>query len=220
MIKPRTNSFVWELLTDPAIFLYLDPRVTKPQFSNTVAHELHHIGLASVEARADSIRAVLPDSARPAAMWMGAFGEGFAMLAAAGGPDVHPHAVSVAADRARWDGDLANFNRDLRTLDQFFRDIISRRLATADTIQAVASTFYGIQGPWYTVGRKMAVMIEKRFGRPELIRCMTDPGRLLQRYNVAAADYNRTHSDRLEQWSPQLMGALGATAPVGSPPSP
>lgn len=214
VIKPRTNSFVWDVLTDPAIFLYLDPLISEPKFANTVAHELHHIGLASVETRADSIRATLPDSVRPAAEWVGAFGEGFAMLAAAGGPDVHPHAVSTTADRARWDHDMASFNRDLRTLDGFFRDILSRRLATADTIQAVASTFYGIQGPWYTVGWKMAVMIEKRFGRPELIRCMTDPGRLLRRYDAAAAGYNRTHPDSLGRWSPQLLRAL---SPSSSP---
>jgi hypothetical protein len=209
VIKPRSNSFVWDTQTDPAIFLYLDPAVTQPQFANTVAHELHHIGLSSLRSRSDSILATLPDSVRTAAEWMGAFGEGFAMLAAAGGPDVHPHAVSPAADRARWDSDMAHFNQDLRVLEGFFWDIITRRLATPDTVRAVAATFYGIQGPWYTVGWKMAVMIEGRVGRPELIRAMTDPHRLLQRYNAAAADYNRTHADTLARWSPELVAALG-----------
>jgi len=209
VIKPRSNSFVWEVGTNPAIFLYLDPKITAPKFANTVAHELHHIGYASVWSRTDSILGALPDSVRPAAEWMGAFGEGFAMLAAAGGPDVHPHAESPAAERARWDNDMANFNRDLRALEGFFVDVIARHLATPDTIQAVASTFYGIQGPWYTVGWKMAVIIEQRFGRPELIRCMIDPKRLLNRYAVAAADYNRTHSDTLALWSPPLLAAMG-----------
>src|SRR5262245_50417784 len=54
MIKPRGNSFVWDVQTDPAIFLYLDPAVTQAQFGNTVAHELHHIGLSSVGWKADS----------------------------------------------------------------------------------------------------------------------------------------------------------------------
>jgi len=40
VIKPKTNSFVFELETDPAIFLYLDPELTPAQFENTVAHEL------------------------------------------------------------------------------------------------------------------------------------------------------------------------------------
>jgi hypothetical protein len=48
--------------------------------------------------------------------WIGGFGEGFAMLAAAGGPDVHPHAVSASDERARWDKDVANFNDDLKNV--------------------------------------------------------------------------------------------------------
>jgi putative zinc-dependent peptidase DUF5700 len=208
VIKPRTNSFVWDTQTDPAIFLYLDPAVTRPKFENTVAHELHHIGLSSVNAHSDSILAALPDSVRAAAEWIGAFGEGFAMLAAAGGPHVHPHAVSPAADRARWDRDMTHFNRDLGVLQQFFWDVITRRLATPDTVSAVASTFYGEQGPWYTVGWKMAVLIEERFGRAELIRCMTDPARLFQRYNTAAAVRNRSRAATLAQWSPELVAAL------------
>jgi hypothetical protein len=208
MIKPRTNSFVWDVQTDPAIFLYLDPAVTQAQFANTVAHELHHIGLSSVAERADSAIAGLSSKAGMVAQWIGAFGEGFAMLAAAGGPEVHPHAVSADSDRTRWDHDVAQFNRDLGTLDQFFASILDGRLATADTIQTIAFTFYGVQGPWYTVGWKMAVTIERRFGRPELIRCMTDPYRLLERYNAAAADYNRTHPDTLATWSDPLLKAL------------
>jgi len=29
VIKPRSNSFVYELATNPAVFLYLDPGITK-----------------------------------------------------------------------------------------------------------------------------------------------------------------------------------------------
>lgn len=208
MIKPRSNSFVWDLQSDPAIFLYLDPAVTQAKFANTVAHELHHIGLSSVAGRVDSTITGLSSEAGIVAQWIGAFGEGFAMLAAAGGPDVHPHAVSADSDRVRWDHDVAQFNRDLGTLNQFFASILDGRLATADTVQTIAFTFYGVQGPWYTVGWKMAVTIERRFGRPELIRCMTDPHRLLERYNAAAADYNRTHPDTLATWSDPLLKAL------------
>ncbi|HEX9164413.1 MAG TPA: DUF5700 domain-containing putative Zn-dependent protease [Gemmatimonadales bacterium] len=213
VIKPQTNSFVWEVQTDPAIFLYLDPAVSPAQFENTVAHELHHIGFASVRARRDAALAALAPAARAAAGWMGAFGEGFAMLAAAGGPGVHPHADSPAEDRARWDRDVARFNQDLGTLEAFFGDILAGRLATPDTIQAVAANFYGIQGPWYTVGWKMAAVIEERFGRDELIRCMTDPRRLLRRYNDAAAPYDRAGRDSLALWSPGLLDALGVAEP-------
>src|SRR5262245_54192503 len=47
VIKPQTNSFVFEVKTDPAIFLYLDPAVSREKFENTLAHELHHIGYNS-----------------------------------------------------------------------------------------------------------------------------------------------------------------------------
>src|ERR1044071_9973256 len=48
VIKPRQNSFVFDVATDPAIFLYLDPTVNKQKFENTLAHELHHIDRTSV----------------------------------------------------------------------------------------------------------------------------------------------------------------------------
>jgi len=208
VIKPRTNSFVFEVQTNPAIFLYLDPALTGPQFENTVAHELHHIGFASVQSRADSIRAAMPDSVQRAVEWMGAFGEGFAMLAAAGGPEVHPHAVSSLEDRARWERDVARFNEDVRALERFFLDVIAKRLATDATVNAVGFSFFGEQGPWYTVGWKMAVTIERRYGRSVLIQCMEDPRLLLDKYNEAAADHNRMHRDTLARWSPVLLRVI------------
>jgi len=114
VIKPKTNSFVWDLNSDPAIFLYLDPEVSAPKLANTVAHELHHIGYgtacpgAAVEAGIEK----LDPNLRRVLRWQGAFGEGIAMLAAAGGPDVHPHATSSEADRARWDRDMARVRED------------------------------------------------------------------------------------------------------------
>src|SRR5262249_5702213 len=203
MIKPRANSFVVETETDPAIFLYLDPAVTPQQFENTVAHELHHIGFASVkriEPPADT-----PAAVRDALAWMSAFGEGFAMLAAAGGPDVHPHANSKPEDRARWDRDMANFNQDLRTLEEFFLRVISGGFSSKEEEQKAAYSFFGTQGPWYTVGYKMAVIIERRQGRATLIDAMRDPRKLLQVYNRAASDHNRTSQDNLMLWSPELL---------------
>lgn len=207
MIKPKPNSFVWDLARDPAIFLYLDPALSAPEFENTVAHELHHIGLASVSARADSLAARLPERARLAAGWMRAFGEGFAMLAAAGGTEVHPHIASPDSTRARWDSTMGHFNRDLDTLAAFFGKILSGELHP-DSVRAVASTFYGIQGPWYTVGWKMAVTIEERFGHAELVRCITDPRRLLMRYNAAAAERNWSRGEALALWPRELIAAL------------
>jgi hypothetical protein len=163
VIKPRDNSFIFETDTDPAIFLYLDPTVSRDKFENTLAHELHHIGYALSCPKKEVEEAIekLPENKKRLITWISAFGEGFAMLAAAGGPDVHPHAVSNADERARWDKDVANFNDDLKKVEKFFLDILENRLTSQDEIRKVGFSFFGIQGPWYTVGWKMSVLIEK-----------------------------------------------------------
>jgi hypothetical protein len=208
VIKPQTNSFVFELLTDPSVFLYVDPTLDAAQFENTVAHELHHIGLASVVAEATAALEELPPRERIAAERMGSFGEGIAMLAAAGGPDTHPHAHSSVETRARWDADMTNFGRDLQSLERFFLDIIDGRLADEAQIVQEASEFFGVQGPWYTVGWKMAALIEQRYGREALIECMLDPRRLLATYNRAVGDARQR--GRLPRWSDRLIEAVRA----------
>jgi len=210
VIKPKTNSFVFDTQSDPAIFLYLDPDESGAKFENTVAHELHHIGYSSISSFAEAKQKDVPPNAKLAVGWMGAFGEGFAMLAAAGGPDVDPHAASSAKEHARWDHDLANFNEDLGSLQQFFLDIINQKLVGDDKIGEKASTFFGdAQGAWYTVGYKMAVIVEKRFGRKTLIDCMLDPRELLARYNQAAKEINERGQAKLSLWSPELMQKIG-----------
>lgn len=211
VIKPGINSFVFETQTDPTIFLYLDPAESAAKFENTVAHELHHIGFASVASLSENRLKDLPPNVRPAVDWMGAFGEGFAMLAAAGGPDIHPHAVSSHEERARWDRDMANFNQNLATLQQFFGDIVNQKLKTKDEIDKKAYSFFGVQGPWYTVGYKMAVIVEKRYGRATLIDCMIDPRELLARYNSAAGELNHNQTKQLVLWSPELLAKIGAS---------
>jgi hypothetical protein len=203
VIKPGRNSFVFETQSNPAIFLYLDPEESAAKFENTVAHELHHIGYASIESLAEAQQKDVPPNAKPAVEWMGAFGEGFAMLAAAGGTDADPHAASSPKEHARWDHDLANFNQDLASLQQFFLDIIDQKLVGKDKIDEKAYSFFGdAQGAWYTVGYKMAVMVEKRFGRQVLIECMLDPRQLLARYNRAAAEHS---GEKFPLWEPELL---------------
>lgn len=209
VIKPRDNSFVFEVNEDPAIFLYVDPAKTREQFENTLAHELHHIGYGSscpAKSTAEEIKK-LPVNVQIALKLVGAFGEGFAMLAAAGGPDVHPHAVSAADERARWDQDVANFDNDLKKVEQFFLEILGGKL-TEDQIQKTAFSFFGIQGPWYTVGWKMSVVVEKTFGRARLIECFCDQRKLLPTYNAAAAEYNRKAARPLTLWSKSLVAQL------------
>lgn len=214
MIKPQPNSFVFEVSTDPAIFLYLDPEVTPAKFANTVAHELHHIGYSSVKLAKSGLEGLSPD-ARTAVEWMGAFGEGFAMLAAAGSPDVHPHAVSPKEERARWDRDMANFDKDLKSLETFFLDVIDGRLKTEAEINERGFSFFGTQGPWYTVGYRMAVLVEKREGRAKLIACMSDPRRLLATYNRVAAELNAKGKSLPALWSDGLLTRIGAAVVSG-----
>lgn len=179
-IKPKQNSFVFEVDRDPAIFLALDPEVSAARFENTVAHELHHVGFA----------AACPDvtGESPAALarrWSGALGEGLAMLAAAGGPDVHPHASSPAADRERWDRDFARVATDLPAVDDFLSRVADGSL-TGDAATERARSYYGEQGPWYTVGYHLGVTIERRLGRAALVGAICDRAALLAAYNRAA----------------------------------
>lgn len=208
VIKPRGNSFVFDVERDPAIFLYLDPAVDRAQFENTLAHELHHIGYGTV---CDDAFADVPEPTRTALHWLGAFGEGLAMLAAAGGPDVHPHATGPVADRERWDRDVARFGPDLAAVQAFLLDVLDGRLRDAAAIRGKAMSFFGVQGPWYTVGWKMAATVERELGRPRLLAAICDPRRFLAAYDEAAALLERRTGERLARWSSELLRRLGAT---------
>ena len=206
VIKPRDNSFVFEVKTDPAIFLYLDPTVAQKKFENTLAHELHHIGFGTTCPSAET-SAALSKLSVPAQNVLGlvsAFGEGFAMLAAAGGPSVHPHEVSKAEERARWDNDMKNFNADLKKVEDFFLRVLQQKLSDEE-MGKEGFGFFGVQGPWYTVGWRMSTLIEEIFGRKKLIEVMCDRRLLLATYNEAAASYNRKAKEPLAVWSESVI---------------
>jgi hypothetical protein len=209
VIKPQQNSFVFEAGSNPAIFLYLDPAQSESAFENTVAHELHHIGLASLDSQYEARIRSLPEAARSAAKWMGAFGEGLAVLAAAGSTGVHPLAAFPADDRARWDQDMKFVDRTIDQLDQFFRDAVGGGFAKAEVADHVAFTFFGYRGPWYTVGYRMGAVVENRYGRAALLECMADPRLLLTRYNQVAAEQNLTGNDKRALWSVEVLSAVG-----------
>jgi hypothetical protein len=213
VIKPQPNSFVFEASSDPAIFLYHNPEVTKDQFENTLAHELHHIGYSgSCGSGKTNSESKPPQNLQDVIEWISAFGEGFAMLAAAGGPDNHPHQFSKPEDRARWDRDMANFNSDLKKVEGFFTDILGNKL-TKERQQEAGYAFFGVQGPWYTVGWKMAVVIEKTYGRAKLIECLCDHRKLLSTYNRAATEFNRTAREPLALWSPAVLDTISGSSP-------
>lgn len=206
VIKPKENSFVFDVPDDPAIFLYLAPTKSREIFENEFAHELHHIGFGTAcptQKTAAKLKELSPDMQKMI-KWLGAFGEGFAMLAAAGNADVHPHAFSLPEVKARWDRDVANFNNDLKTVEKFFLDLAGGRLDEKDEIN-ITRSFYGVQGAWYTVGWQMAVVIEKTFGRAKLIECMCDERKLFRTYNRAVKKYNRRNGKHLALWSKELI---------------
>ena len=211
VVKPATNSFVFETGgDDPAIFLYLDPAVSAAKFENTLAHELHHVGItAGCGALPDSAR--LSDAERTTLRWMGALHEGVAMLAAAGGPDVHPHAASDGAERLVWERDLGRAAADVRALERFWTELLDGRLAGAD-VQPAAMRFFSTdsvpQGAHYTVGWLLASTIERELGRARLVSSLCDPRLLLGAYEEAAARQPVAKA-RLPHWSPAFLRRLG-----------
>jgi hypothetical protein len=209
-IKPRPNTFVFEPRIDPAIFFYLDPAVSPAKFENTLIHEFHHIGHASACPEPVPSAQENDRDLSTALAWMGGFAEGRAVLAAAGAPEVHPHAVSDPSERAVWDRDVANVERDMRRLEEFFLALAAGRLSdeeqnrrgmsfiSADTVP---------QGAYYTVGYVMARTVESQFGRARLVRSSCNPRMFIADYNEAAA-LSVSGEPKLPLWSEALIRRL------------
>ena len=98
--------------------------------------------------------------------------------------------------------------RSLKKVEKFFLDILENRL-TADEIQKTGFSFFGTQGAWYTVGWKMAVLIEKSYGRAKLIECICDQRKLLPTYNKAAAKHNSKSREPLALWQAFVINGIG-----------
>jgi len=215
VIKRTSNSFVFEVDTDPAIFMYLNPEIRPEKLTNTMAHELHHIGGSRSCPQPEGYDE-LPEGVRNAVDWLSGFGEGLAMLAAAGGPEIDPQAESQEAERAVWRRDLAHFDRDVERLGAFFSAIVRGELSDAER-RTRGFTFINTddvpQGAFYTVGWKMAAEIERQKGRDVVIAAVCDPRILLTAYNEVAADAPGSSAN--PPWSRELIDRLyGAAAPA------
>jgi hypothetical protein len=191
-IKPATNSFVHDLDNDPAIFKYMDDE-PRDRFETVIAHEMHHVGYRAA-CRAGEVDAVT--------QWLGAFGEGFAVLAAAGGPDRDAQAHAAADVQAEWKQQLADYEKHFREVEAFLADVANG--LPDDEQRRRASAFYGLQGPWYSVGWKMAVVIEKSLGRDVLIAAMCDRSKLMATYNTASDVWFERTGERLPKWPASL----------------
>ena len=216
MIKPVPNTFVYGSDSARGVFLYVDPHRTAAQELNTITHELHHIGYGTVcDFQPDSSEQPALQMLRPR---MSGFGEGLAMLAAAGGPGIHPHGASDTADRNRWDRDIANIASSMASLEEFFRSVVDGRMTSPDSVLRKAMTFYGVQGPWYTVGWQMASTVERVQGRRELIRTMCNPLDLMKAYNSSARTLMSRGEPAMPLWSDSLLAALTKKAPFSKAP--
>jgi hypothetical protein len=208
-IKPAKNSFVFDVSGDPAIFMYVESQ-PREVFEATIAHEMHHIGYGA--ACPSTIE--LPQPLRDLHQWLGAFGEGVATLAAAGGPYGIPQRKPDVM--AEWTKQMAKRDANFHELEQFFTQVLRGELA-GDAQKERAFSFFGFVGPWYTVGWTMAVTIEQTLGRNALIDAMCDQRTLLTTYNRAAAEWKRKTGETLPVWSAELANAYGtpASSPAG-----
>lgn len=215
VIKPRSNSFVFDLRGDPAIFLYVDPSIPPERLANTVAHELHHVGFArACDGDADT---TLTGAQRDVRDWMGAFGEGVAVLAAAGGPLEPPDTTWTAPDREEWRRDLADLRQKgtaMASLERFFIALATGSLSDPDSVRAHGMSFFGNRGPWYTVGYHMARAVEIAFGRERLVSSLCDMRSIGIAYQEAVPIVARREGIPYPYWSGPMMAALRGTTPM------
>jgi len=183
VIKPATNSFVFDLEGDPAIFMYIEP-LPREVFEATIAHEMHHVGYV----------ANCPPSSE---QWISAFGEGIATLAAAGGPNGIPQKRPEVA--AEWARQMPQYNENFQKVAEFLSAVAKGEL-TGDAARERGFGFFGMVGPWYTVGWKMAVVIETILGREALIAATCGGRDLLRAYNRAALQWREKTGEKLPLW--------------------
>ncbi len=214
-IKPNDNSFVFEVDSNPAIFIYLNPEMSREEFENTLAHELHHIGFGTAcppaEVKADTAKQPAP--VQTTRKWAGAFGEGFAALAASGSADNHPMAAYPQDKHEKWDLDMGHFYQNRIELDDFFLKILKGELS-GDKAETQAMSYFGDRGPWYTVGYRISTTIENAFGRQRLINSMCD-GSFFAAYNEATMSQTRgaAHPEGKQTWSPEIIKAMTVKQP-------
>ncbi len=217
VIKHTRNSFVFDLDGDPAIFFSIGSFANPAELTNVMAHELHHVGSAQCPEPlgADT----LPPGPQRVVSWLSAFGEGMAVLAAAGGPDTHPHASSPSDAWLVWERDVGRADADVTRLSAFFQGIVDGSIPESEQRErlfAFISTEDVPQGAFYTVGWKMAAIVERIAGREQVISAVCDPRLLLSEYNRAVSKLPAAES--LPVWPEALLHAIGARPlPAGDP---
>lgn len=204
LIKPRPNSFVWDTKNDPAMMIYMNPEESVESVASTIVHEIHHIGYSSCcpskefETWSESI-----DKRRSTAWnWVAALGEGYAVLAAAIDRR-NPVGFLGTEERAAWNNGMKNMSREFGKLETFFASICEGKL-NEENARVKAMEFYGLLGPWYTVGFVMATTIEDAFGKAVLFDCYKDPRKVFETYNQAVQKLGLKYP----AWSQEFLATM------------
>ena len=192
----------------PQVFVPLLPSMLHMQVETYVGEQAYLL------ASAITIKSLRPHydrmtgSVRLAVEYITEFRRGIALLAGIGGPGLHVCATCPRAERQQWDNDFVAFSADLRTLDKL---LLATALAETD-LEGQRSQLDSVGVvPWQVVGYRMAVMIERHYGRKVVPNLLRDPRMLLELYNRAAVEDNAAGAvDKpLPLWSPELMRLLG-----------
>jgi hypothetical protein len=200
VIKPAKNSFVFE---GNAIFMYVENQ-PREAFETIIAHELHHSGYDSACPESGEN---LPANLKTLRNWLTAFGEGYATLAAGGDRD--PERTMKPEVHESFNEGLRDFDKNFHDVEKFFLDVLDGRL-TGDAARDRGFEFFGLVGPWYTIGWKMCVVIEKTLGRDALISAFCDPRTLLGTYNKATAIWKTRTGEALPVWDARLVTAFNS----------
>jgi hypothetical protein len=214
IVREQQNSFIWDAGTEnPAIFMYVEPGKGAAELEHTLAHELHHIGLAMA---CPAPTAPATPEAAEARRWLGGLGEGLAVLAAAGGPDgaTHPHDPPELRDA--WAARLDSLEHDIAELEDFVTAILDGRLSGDDAGRR-GMTFLNRPGSpqaaFYTVGWHMAATLERERGRGAVVAAVCDPARLVLEYQEIA-----THGrGELPAWSAGFIERIRPLAAAEEP---
>ena len=208
VIKPQKNSFIHRINDKLILFLYLEPDISKEKLENKLIHELHHIGLDYVYQNSDY--SCLSKPAQKVIEWTNAFGEGFAMLAAAKGLENHPNKFDEDL-KIKWDKNMENFNKDFLKIQNFLLAILEGHFADDQKLYNRGfqlMTNNDGQGSWYTVGYQIAVIIEREAGREVLIECMKDLTKIYFQYNNLVEIYNKKRNEDLPKWNDKILTSL------------
>src|SRR5579862_4338471 len=91
---------------------------------------MHHIGYSRSCPSKDFVawNEKLSEAKKTAYIWLGAFGEGYAVLAAANGLDKDPQASAADDVRKDWANGMSHQNEQFKQVEAFFTDVLDGKI--------------------------------------------------------------------------------------------